>query len=703
MKRRLVVVAVTLGVLFSVLVTPALAHALLLRSIPDANASLDRAPAQVELYFSASIDPSFSKVTVLGSTGKAVDVGDSRVDPADPTHMTVSLPSLPDGVYTVSWKALATSDGHVTTGTFPFAVGNVDAAALAAAAQASGQVKLPLGEVIARWLAYLAGAAIAGGTLFVLLIWQPAYAALEAETGPLPGRPPRWERLAVGTLVLLTCASVVSLLVEAGQVSSVEIATPWSSAVGGLLFQTRYGALWLARLALIVALAALLLRGPTTRTRWIVFGVTLLLLLVVSLGSHAADEQAPLLPTLGDWLHLSAASVWVGGLTHFTVGLWASRNQKDATGRPLASRLAARLLPRFSLLALVSVDVIVLTGLYDATLRLGSWDLLFNTLYGKTLIVKILLAMPMVGMGAVNLLWTTPRMKRAALAAADAPVVPFFRRFVTSEVALGAAVLLTVGVLTNLPPAINTAQATNVNASATVNDLKLVVTIEPGKVGLNTFTLQVTSNGQPVIGAKEVALRFTPTIASLAPSQAELTDMGNGKYSIRGAYFSLPDTWQVQAVVRRDGQFDAFANFNFPLGATTSAYVFPWNRVTGGLLLLAAVLLFFVLQHTSPRSRPLRLAGQWVPVVALCLVGGGGVLSDRHQQPGLWTNEPDCAKHRLGGRRAHAVRGQLRAVPRGDRQGRWAGGADPEPAPGRPDPARGAGRAYRWHAVELDH
>ena len=621
MKRRLIVVALSLGVLFSLWVTPALAHALLLRSTPEANASLDRAPAQVELFFSEALDPSFSKITVLNSTGKGVDVGDSRVDPSDLTHMTVSLPSLPDGVYTVAWKALSSSDGHVTTGTFPFAVGNVDAAALAAATQSSGQVKLPLGEVIARWLSYLAGAVIAGGTLFVLIIWQPAYAAFEAQAGPLPARPPRWERLAIGALALLVFASIVSLLVEAGQVSSVEIAAPWSSAVGGLIFQTRYGALWLARLALMLVLAVLLLGPPSVRSRWMVVGAALLMLLVVSLGSHAAAEQSPLLPTLGDWLHLSAASVWVGGLTHFTVGLWASRNEKDASGRPLASRLAARLLPRFSRLALVSVGVIVLTGLYEAILRLGSWDLLFNTLYGKTLILKILLALPMVAMGAVNLLLTTPRMKRAAQAAADAPVVPFFRRFVTAEVTLGTVVLLMVGVLTNLPPARATSAATNINASATVNDLKLVITIEPGKVGLNTFTLQVTSNGQPVVGAKEVALRFTPTIASLAPSQAELADQGNGKYSIRGAYFSLPDNWQVQAVVRRENQFDAFANFNFPLGVTAAASNFPWNRVTGGLLLLAGVLLYFVLQHASLRSRPVRLLGHWAPAVALCLVG----------------------------------------------------------------------------------
>ena len=51
----------------------ALAHALLLRSIPEANAAIDRAPAQVELLFSERLDGSFSKIAVLDSTGKTVD------------------------------------------------------------------------------------------------------------------------------------------------------------------------------------------------------------------------------------------------------------------------------------------------------------------------------------------------------------------------------------------------------------------------------------------------------------------------------------------------------------------------------------------------------------------------------------------------------------------------------------------------------
>ena len=431
----------------------ALAHALLLRSIPEANAAVDRAPAQVELLFSESLDGSFSKITVLDSTGKTVDNGDSRVDPADLTRMTVSLPSLPDGVFTVSWKALSAVDRHVTTGAYPFAVGDVDAADLAAAAQASRQVKLPLGEVVARWLSYLAIAVIVGGQFFVLFVWQPARDALAAER---PGRsqhpaalgPPGAGRpgaIAFGECDRAAGAGRTSVGHRAGRA--------WSAPAAGVLYQTRYGSLWLARFALILAIGGWLAHAPKPRDRWLALAASGLLLLTISLGSHSAAEPEPLLPIASDWIHLVAASAWVGGLVHFTAALWASRGAQDGEGRPLAAPLASRLLPRFSAVALLSVGTLALSGLYMAILRLGSFELLFGTLYGRTLIVKLALAAPMVAMGAVNLLWTTPNMRKAAASPSPSPVANFFRRFVTSELSLGVAVLLAVGLLTSLPPA----------------------------------------------------------------------------------------------------------------------------------------------------------------------------------------------------------------------------------------------------------
>src|SRR5260221_9628198 len=100
-------------VIYSALtVTAVSAHALLLRSNPQANAVLKQAPVQVELFFSESVEAKLSTIKVYNTSGNEVDVGDVRVDPADSTRMTVSLHTLSDGVYTVTWKAVSATDGH---------------------------------------------------------------------------------------------------------------------------------------------------------------------------------------------------------------------------------------------------------------------------------------------------------------------------------------------------------------------------------------------------------------------------------------------------------------------------------------------------------------------------------------------------------------------------------------------------------------
>ena len=613
--RCLILTLVLLGVLAR-MAAPVLAHAELVRSVPEANAVLDRPPAQIELFFSETLEPSFSMIRVFDSNRAQVDGGDSSVDPADSTHLLVSLRSLPDGVYTVSWQALSATDGHVTSGAFPFAVGNVDAAALATAEQASKKVILSPGEVIVRWLLYLSAAALTGGMLFMLVVWRPASQLVQTEIGqPLSYRPP-WRRLATLALLMLGVAQVVGLLVQAGLATGSEIALPWSSTAGQILFNTRYGALWIARLVLALMLAGLLRALVTNRNRWLAFGVSLLLLLTISLGSHAASEAQPILPVLGDWLHLLAASVWVGGLIYFVAGLGAVRELTPA----IRTRLVARLIPRFSVLALVSVGTLTLSGLYSAILRIGTLAALTGTLYGQTLIVKLIIALPLVLLGAVNLLSSRPRMKRAAAQADGDPVlVTRFRQLITGEVILGSILLLSVGVLTSLPPA-QTTSTSVLSASTTTDDLGLALNITPGRVGINTFSVEVTANGHPVPDAKEVALRFTPTSANLPPSEAQLIGQGNGQYTTKGSYLSLPDTWQVQVVVRREGRFDAFANFNFDVSPTATASIYPWQRVNGTLLLIAALAYVFALRSLS-RTRPQLIALGVAPALALVLVG----------------------------------------------------------------------------------
>jgi mono/diheme cytochrome c family protein len=95
-----------------------------------------------------------------------------------------------------------------------------------------------------------------------------------------------------------------------------------------------------------------------------------------------------------------------------------------------------------------------------------------------------------------------------------------------------------------------------------------------------------------VQSVKNVLLRFTPLQGNIPPSEIQLIGQGNGIFSAKGAYLSLPDRWQVQAVVRRENKFDAFANFEFKVngpGSANESSEIP--RQAGGLLILIGLLI----------------------------------------------------------------------------------------------------------------
>lgn len=623
MRKTRFVVLVTLILTATLWLTrPVFAHAALLQATPAANSSLERAPAQVELLFSETIEPAFSVIRVLNANGDPVDNSDSRVDPADATRMTVSLRSLPAGVYTVSWRTLSAVDGHITNGAFPFAVGDVDAAALAAAPAVTQDVNFSIVGVVVRWLTYLGSVMLAGGGLFSLLVWQPAYQAVR----PQGGRDP-FGRLRVSltglALIIVVLTTFLDALVQTWQATGRNITAISGSSLYDLLFGTRFGVLWIGRIILLMLFGALLPASPTRRNRWLAFGLALLWLLTLSLGGHAAAEARPAWPVLADWLHMLAASVWVGGLIHLGAGLWSLRPLDEAT----RTRLTARLLPYFSRLALVSVAILALSGVYAAIQRLGSLDALISSAYGRTLLIKLLIMLPMLGLGALNLLVVTGRLQHAADTDGPTPWSQRFRRSVIGEMTLGVLLLLSVGVLTLLPPPAGAASEgsrpkAGVTVHAEADDLDLTLEVSPGRIGVNTFIVRVAANGQPVNGAREVSLSFTPTAVDIPPSTAQLAAQGNGEYGTQGAYLSLPGVWQIQAAVRRAGVFDAFANFNLDLGAPgADVRAVAWNRWAGGLLLLAAPVCLAVVQSLSRHQKlPVRAAGV-LPALLLVWLG----------------------------------------------------------------------------------
>jgi methionine-rich copper-binding protein CopC len=99
----------------------ALAHAFLDHAKPAVGSTVHGPPPELRVWFTQRLEPAFSTVRVVDRTGKQVDKGDVRVDPADATLLVVSLPPLAPGSYKVIWRVVSV-DTHVTEGDFTFDV-----------------------------------------------------------------------------------------------------------------------------------------------------------------------------------------------------------------------------------------------------------------------------------------------------------------------------------------------------------------------------------------------------------------------------------------------------------------------------------------------------------------------------------------------------------------------------------------------------
>ncbi len=605
------------------------AHASLLRAEPAANAVLPSPPAQILLEFTETLDSAGSAIELLDDEGQRVPtLIPSVVDPTAPKRMALGVPPLADGVYTVSWRALSAVDGHITRGAYGFVVGEATQASQDALAASSGEQVAPgsFGEAsplgaLARALTFVGGALLAGGFVLQILLWQPVRATLPLASHAGDGALARLLAAGVGLAAGGTALLVLSQSLLLGSVAAF------------LAYLTgSFGVLLAARLALLALLGALIRRvAARGDQRGLGAGaaLTTLLLGAISLGSHSAG-----VPTLraaallNDWLHLVAASVWVGGLAHLGAVSVAALRPLPADLR--ASALAA-LIRRFSPIGIAAVAALAVTGLYSGWLHVGSLEALRTTAYGQTLLTKLLLSVPLVALAGLNLLhWrrvvaTTPSAERG------------FTRTLGAETAIGLAILLVVGLLTALSPArglITVRQSQSFVARVPVGPLQGTLAITPPHIGPARYEVTLREpDGTPYDRARSVRLRFIPPDASIGVGDTLAEPLGEGRYVVEGAFLTLPGLWQVELQVQRPDGFDAFAGFNLEMTDTlrvagadddpTPAAWFFWLLLASG----AGLTLFAVWLRPTAETRRLS------PLVGVAGVALLGIATLQHVDP----------------------------------------------------------------------
>lgn len=605
----------------------ALAHAAFERSDPAPNAILAESPNEIRIWFTEPLEFEQSEAVLYDQTGHPLPANPSEPGKGE-FSLLIRLDSpLERGTYSVAWHNLSAADGHTQQGYFAFTVGSQeDVTSVAAPVEDDSGPPLGL-QSASRWIVLLAIAPLVAAWLMWMVVLYPAARNRQELLTVLGGRV---GRILSAAFVVAVLGNVLALFVQAAMLSDGSLI----SRVADLLTDTRYGKLWIARIALLLVLAAALKLADWRRPYQnrviaaVVLGLSLALPLPISMNAHAAAlGEGRTTAIVFDWTHIVAAGTWFGGLIVLAGALIRPFDAKATLGRK--SVLAAAL-PWFSAVALVCWGLLALTGAYAAWLHVGSWEALRTTDYGRTLMVKLALVALVLVLAALNLLLVT---RRLATAPEDGGA-RWRRRLgaaVTAEIVLAVLLLFMVGRMTSLQPA-RDALAAEPSGLAVTFDLEeqtATLLLTPGSPGPNHYQLTVTGDELPE--DTEALLRLEFGGENLGIEEMALDRSAGNLFEAHGSELSIAGDWRLELIVRQIGGFTWTDNADVEIGSGTAASrSLPWRFTShsiAGLLLVAIGLVGIVIAWRAGPSR-LRTESGALAVVAI-LLGFGIMATDR--------------------------------------------------------------------------
>ncbi len=579
------------------------AHANLSRAEPAPNSELPGSPERIVLWFSEGIEPDLADIRVLNARGEGVDNDDVSTQGNPVESVFVSLPTLENGTYTVSWANVSTVDGHRVRGSFLFSVGE----------PISGEVDLPSQPAISnsqepylRWLVLLGGLSVAGGLLLELAVWRPALRGIGGGLSAVVlSRRVGW--LYLGGMVVLGLSSVGQLLSQSG--STFEVS--WIGAIGDPLrdtLETDWGRSWLWRSGFFVILSvALMIRymrrsatadgnegdGPGTPdyAAFTALVASLLLLAPITLVSHAGTTPELEFPAqLSDYLHLVGAAMWAGGLFHLALAVLPALWGVEA---PKRRAFLAVAVPRFSVVAIIGAVVLAASGMFSAWAQVTTIPSL-GVPYGVTLVVKMAVVVPLLVLAFVNHRWIRGRL------AGNDDASRWLTRTVIGEAVIAVLVLLLAGLMTSMEPARQVAAREGRGlpdgfVDNTISENVVVdIGVEPAKTGRNQVRVTLADRrGAPITDATDVRVRLSFLEQDLGELPVPLEKAGEGVWILDDAVIALVGVWQIEADITRLNGFDARAAFRFEVlaGAGSNSDAIRLDRDLGRVLLGAEIAL----------------------------------------------------------------------------------------------------------------
>ena len=560
--------------------TKVYAHPIVTDSNPKQFQSLENPPDRVTVFFSEPIVLQYSQISVIDSEGNRADEGNPENYNGDTSTISVPLKTgIGEGTFTINTKVLSAVDGHVVDGSVVYSIGGGEADF----SQVKSKTKdifhlLSIENSLSRIPGYV-GQIVIVGTSFLFLWIQKPLSKYE------------WIKSIIQSNLYLIKRDLIKLIIIGNILvlfSIIATVLIQASAIGGSVWDvltTEFGKIIIIRLGLTLVLLAFLLfyykklnnskkAGVKVGYFIAIICLGLGLLFTNSMISHSAALKS-FGPILIDFFHGIAASLWIGGLI-FLAFVFVSKIFliKD---EELKAKIISMIIPRFSIIIIPVLGSISITGpilLWSLEANLSTT---ITSLYGKILILKLILAAIMIIIGGYHQFITEKRISTLSIkqigakghskeSFANEP--NYLKRFIWSlrtEALIGLGLLFVVSLMTNmvLPsgelPSSNIANYTetinlenvvqNSNIYSTVvysENQKIQIHLEPGRLGENKMFVEFSDyNNNPTANIINTTIKLSQIQRGIGPILIDMEKISNGRFHAV-VPFSALGLWNIE-------------------------------------------------------------------------------------------------------------------------------------------------------------
>ncbi|WP_040208228.1 copper resistance CopC/CopD family protein [Neobacillus jeddahensis] len=480
----------------------AFAHAVLEKVVPVQDSHLQSSPKEITLTFNERLESEFFTIKVFDESGEEISGNKAKLS-VDHKQLSRPLPKLTDGNYTVSYQVIS-ADGHPVKGSYIFSVGAGfvgNSKVVEFQTENQGSPLTSIGRII-YYLALL---------LTTGWIWWGAWVRKHLEESEQLKQ--SYKNKGFLLLMAFLLANIgFGAIIASGYLEQ------WNlSSLIALITDTTAGQSWSISMILSLLSFVILFRSPWVDRVWL-----LLLLAAKSVNGHAFAFEPKVITVSLDFIHLLAASIWSGGLLYILMYLKKF---------PAHVRNFMR---RYSFSALISMVVLIGSGLISTFMYLPKIEYLFVTKWGTLLLIKMALVLLVLVVAGAIRFFLKKRTENS------------IRNLIKLDFILMLSITCIVGILTFLIPI---PENKPLDWHEKAEGMDFTTSISPKVPGTNAFMVEANSN-EVGLGIKRIELNIiNKDNPDVAPIHVPLEAYGQGDYAhfmTEGSYLPFAGNWTAE-------------------------------------------------------------------------------------------------------------------------------------------------------------